>query len=223
MTDELLYPDPARPQTLMQEITTHLAKLPYVERIFVFGSLARQESDRWSDIDMLVVTPDQAQFCLVWEALNQAKPVIHHHPLTIQSSGRHALGNVFVGESVFHCLDLNFMTRADAQVFGSLDRFSTLIEVYAGEAQQLDGENGDCTSQELTPDEERIAYAMHFTKKNLKRMLRGSPDPEELRRYLIILKQTMQDYPADYRTTGGQIGQVAHAYIRLAEELIRKG
>lgn len=208
----------------MQEVRAILVQLPFVQRISVFGSLAGADWDRWSDIDMLVVTQARGQFLAVWQALHDAKPVLYHYPLSrAEPSGGHMLGNVFVGESVFHCLDLNLLTVHEYRTPGALDRFGALLEVHlAPDIPVIEAEAGMDATQALTPDEDRIATGIHFTKKAIKRALRGYPAHDDLKRCAGQLKAIMQDYPVDYQVVGGNIGKVAQTYLTIADVLLEE-
>jgi hypothetical protein len=206
----------------MQEVIAILARLPFVQRIAVFGSLAGADWDRWSDMDMLVVTQARGQFLAAWQALHDAKPVFYHHPLCrAEPSGGHMLGNVFVGESVFHCLDLNLLSAHEYRTPGALDRFGTLLEVYrAPDTPVIETDADMDVTQTLTPDEDRIATGIHFTKKAIKQVLRGHPAHGDLKRFAGQLRAIMRDYPVDYRVVGGNIGQVAETYVTIADCLL---
>lgn len=218
-----LYPDADRPRSLMQEIRLIVSGLSFVSHIYLFGSLVRGEDDRWSDIDMLVVTQTYTQFVDVWRCLNDAKTILHHHPFTIADpAGGHALGNVFVGEAVFHCLDLNFLTLEEYRDPSMVERFGRLDEVYINaDVSSTAGQvvPGDF-QQALTKDEERISFSMHFTKKHLKKVLRGQAAHHDLERSAERLRLVMQDYSADYEVVGGRIGQIAQAYLMMADEVL---
>ncbi len=218
----LLAPDAERLHEFLIELTSIFSSIAYVSRVYTFGSMARGDWDRWSDIDLLVVTLAEGQFRTVWEALHAARPVVHHHPFSAaEPSGAHALGNVFEGESVFHCLDLNLMTQDDADAPGALARFGPLQELYrATSADPADAIDHMPFLQELTPEEEAISVNMHFTKKNVKRLLRGQDVRAEVQKHAALLRTRMSRHLRDYRVAGGNIGYVAHTYLAIADELL---
>ncbi len=224
MLAEIVYPDAQKPMILLREVSSIFTQIPYVSHIYIFGSLVGVHWDRWSDIDMLVVTQKQKQFYEVWEHLHRAKPVLHHHPLSAGlPSGRHILGNVFIDESVFHCLDLNFLTACEHQQPGVLDRFGSLREIYrTTDSMTVQDEDVLSQLQELTDDERRISIGMHFTKKAAKKILRGEPAYDDLKHNSDDLRMIMRNYPADYQVIGGEIGKVAQTYLTIADYLLEK-
>jgi predicted nucleotidyltransferase/metal-responsive CopG/Arc/MetJ family transcriptional regulator len=218
-----VYPDATRLTALFEEIKVILAQLSFVSHIYVFGSLARQESDRWSDIDMVVVTRTYQQFWDTWQHLHNVKPVLHHHPFSeVEPIGAHALGNVFVDEAVFHCLDLNFLTTYEHQTPRAMERFGHLEMVY-NHPNEVRSSTQDHRHfrQTLTPDEQKIATSLHFTKKNIKRVLRGQPAHDELRKFADSLRILMQVYSFDYQVVGGELGKVAQTYLLIADDVLR--
>lgn len=191
----------------------------------VFGSLARNEWDRWSDVDLIVVTSTQAQFEEVFTRFLQWKPILHHSPLTLraEADGAYILGNVFVDESVFHCLDLNFLSVTQVQLPAALQRFKQLQTLYSAKDTPVDDERE--LIQSLSPPaedpvEKRINEAFHFTKKTLKKVLRHKATIEELQPFANHLMSVMQDYPADIVVPGGRIGHLAHTYLEMTQALL---
>jgi predicted nucleotidyltransferase len=136
----LVYPDQNALARLLKELTEFFAQFPSVNRIFILGSMARGNWDRWSDIDLLIVT--QAGFEQQWQifdSLRQFKPILHHHPfISVEPSGGFVPGIVFEKESVFHILDLNFMTFTEFQSPQALDRFGPIRNLFAAEGNVLE-------------------------------------------------------------------------------------
>jgi len=220
-----LYPDPQRLWRLMHKVQTLFEQCPVIARLFVFGSLARRDADRWSDLDMLVVTQRSCQFRAAFDHLRRHTTILHHNPFTLntETAGGHVLGIIWAGESVFHCLDLNFLTMDDLKSAESLRRFGEISVLIQSdgisdsppyETVNADAENADNT---------RIyGGGIHFTKKAIKKLIRQRGTPEEVRQRLEILKTIMHDYPADFMVPSGAIGQLAHTYIAIAEHLLQE-
>jgi predicted nucleotidyltransferase len=220
MTDgSLLYPDPAHLPLLLNDLTAFFSQQSSVAQVFAFGSLARQEWDRWSDLDVLVITTAQREFKPVFAQLSQCKPILHHSFFTLRPNmdGAYVLGNVFVDESVFHCVDLNFLSVAQAQVPDALLRFGPLLLLYSHEPlivhSDVELSSGFHTED---PTEKRINDAMHFTKKALKKVLRRQGSADDLQARVDYLTTILQDYPGDIVTPGGRIGQLAQTFIDMA-------
>ena len=224
MTHDLLYPNETRPHTLLEEVNTILMRLPFISHVYVFGSLVDADWDRWSDIDMIVVVQALKHTWDVWNAIHQAKPILHHHPLSYgEPNGLHLLGNVFVDESVFHCLDLNILTIYEHDRESALERFGTVRELYHNPSLMAEppGARSEIT-QQVTVEEEHIATAIHFTKKHIKQTLRGESVQDDLRKRTEHLRSVMEDFTFDYEVVGGKIGKVAETYLRIANMVLQK-
>ena len=124
--------------------------MTFVQRVLVFGSFARGEADRWSDIDLLVVTANRMQFWQVFTTLARHRTILWRSRFVPQCdpSGGYVLGIVFEGESVFHNVDLNFMTLAEYHMPDALNRFGTMKEVYAAETLNSNTDDGTLPTTE---------------------------------------------------------------------------
>ncbi|MHB1157454.1 MAG: DNA-3-methyladenine glycosylase I [Phycisphaerales bacterium] len=109
-----ILPQPDAPHRLADQITTSLSKLPGVQRIAVFGSLATNTADAYSDVDMFVVCDDvpSCSWAAV-HALRLAKPVLFYRMFSTdhQPAGRYW----FDDSSPLTRLDISFHTAPDYQ------------------------------------------------------------------------------------------------------------
>ena len=220
---DLVYPDQNALARLLEELTKFFAQFSAVNRIFSFGSMARGDWDRWSDIDMLVVT--QASSEQQWQfftKLRQHKPILHHHAfISMKPSGGFIPGTVFENESVFHMLDLNFISSAQYQSPPALERFGRLCELYrSGDDCREDDNTVWSETKPDSPEEKRIGAGIHWTKKAVKNILRGSDDTDTLVTMSTRLKEIMQDFPEDQPMPGGNICWLARRYIEIADFLL---
>ena len=222
---DLVYPDQNALIRLLKELTDFFAQSSAVNRIFAFGSMARGDWDRWSDIDLLIVTQSgPGQQWQLFNKLTQNKPILHRHPfIAMEPSGGFVPGIVFEDESVFHMLDLNFISLAEYRSFQALERFGELRELFiAGEDHlELESENSTSFKPEIAnPDEQRIGAGIHWTKKAIKNSLRGSGNIDELAITTQRLKEIMLDFPEDKPVPGGNICCLAQQYIEIADFLL---
>jgi hypothetical protein len=220
----LLYPDPNRSAALLDGLSSFFSQLTFVRHIMVFGSSARYEQDRWSDLDMIVVTNQRRHFGNVYEALRQHKPIVHHNPLTpqVEPSGGHLLGVVFADESVFHNLDLNFLSLSDYQSSNALQRFGQIKIMYSAK-EQPEALNDEPTSTSRLAehvDEIRIGNTLHWTKKAVKKVLRQRGSLDDVKTCSDALKHVMDAYTEDVVLPNGNISQVARMYIEIADLLL---
>lgn len=93
---------------ITNKITFSLIDQPYVRAITLFGSLADDSADKYSDIDMLVVCDNVDQ--TRWHAasiIRSVMPVMYYRKFSAvdQPSGRYW----FKGESLFNRLDISFV------------------------------------------------------------------------------------------------------------------
>ncbi len=222
--DKDVYPDVNASVRLVREMTDFFQGFLFVNRVLVFGSFAVGSWDRWSDIDMLIVTDSSSsQYWQLFDALQQHKPILHHHTFTpyVEPAGGNVLGIVFQDESVFHNLDLNFMSLREFLVPSNLERFGYTKELYR--AKDRIWINQDSTSYpavDVNLDERRIGIGIHWTKKAIKKRLRGADDVDSLTTASARLKEIMQGFPKDIPMPGGNICRLARLYIKIVDQVL---
>ena len=180
----IVYPDVGGPQRLLYEIGTFFLDFACVDKVFGFGSWSRGQWDRWSDIDiLLIVKGEVSHYGRLFTALSEFKPILYHGTLTpyVEPAGGNLLGIVFRDESVFHWLDLNFLTHEDYRVQANLERFGPLRELASTNASP----NGslppavDYPRQMLSADElvveQSIFSQLFWTRKAVKKA--SAPGP----------------------------------------------
>tara|TARA_Y100000589_G_scaffold226758_1_gene214272 strand:+ start:2177 stop:2872 length:696 start_codon:yes stop_codon:yes gene_type:complete len=109
-------PEPDAPQRVCMELVDVITQIPDVISIAVFGSLADDSWDAYSDVDLLVVT-DCLDTCAwqVADAIGQCKPVQFYRMF---SSDRQPAGRYwFADESPLTRLDISFHS---SQTFAQL-------------------------------------------------------------------------------------------------------
>ena len=62
-TTDNTFPDERAPQRLLTQLCSVLWQYPNVGSIAAFGSLAGGSWDRWSDVDLVVITDDDRIDC----------------------------------------------------------------------------------------------------------------------------------------------------------------
>jgi hypothetical protein len=139
----------------------------------------------------------------------------------MEPSGGFIPGIVFEDESLFHILDLNFISLAEYQSPQAWERFGMLRELYSSPEDHLESNAVSSQKPEIeNPDERHIGAGIHWTKKAIKKVLRGSGNSDELAATSTRLKKIMLDYPEDIRTPGGNIYLLARRYIEIADFLL---
>ena len=224
MKTNLAYPDKQASLRIIEELTILFAQFDFVSHIFLFGSYARGSWDRWSDIDFLLVTGGGfAQQWQLFTALQRQKAVLHHHTFTpkVEPCGAHVLGIVFRNESVFHNLDLNFLSVTEFESQKNLARFGQLKRLYfSNNCQTKIDEVTHVPDFAIDPQERKIGNRLHWTKKAIKQTLRQKSAPTELQRQLLLLDEMMKTYPEDKPMLGGNICQLARIYLEIGHLLL---
>ena len=219
--NDILSPSPNALMNLMDDVTKLLIQSQLARMLLCFGSLARGTWDCWPDLDLIVVTDRRSQFVEILDRLGKARPIVHrnHFVAQVEPSGGHVLGILFQGSSVFHCLDLNLLTYQDYEREGSLERLGIIKELYHSSADDIaTGQNQlEVPSEQEDPDEARIKWGIHFTKKAAKKVLRGEKSLDDLLEYSMVLRQVMTEYPANLVIGGRQVGYLAHTYLAIAD------
>jgi predicted nucleotidyltransferase len=227
VSEAFAFPEARRAERLSAELCAVLARVACVARVGVFGSRARGEADRWSDIDLLVITRGGVEdYWAVFTRLRAHKRVVHHHVFIAQArpAGGSVLGILFVDESVFHNVDLNFMSAAEAGVAGNLARFGPVRWMHerAGAASPSETTGMAPPDSVLVqhPDDKRIGEALHWTKKAVKKYQRGQGPLEEVAQTSARLADVMHDFPEDVPLPTGNLCQAARIYLHIAGHLI---
>jgi len=104
-------PHPAGTTCVAREMIATLALLPFVQHIALFGSLAEDRADCWSDVDLWVACEDveQTQW-IAAAAMRAAHPVLFYRMFSnaAQPAGRYW----FAHASPFHKIDISFYPPA---------------------------------------------------------------------------------------------------------------
>lgn len=138
--------------------------------------------------------------------------------------GGYLLGVLFMGGSVFHNLDLNFMTIEQHTISENLERFGKLELHYQNSEKTIqltasvNSQNDDLS---ITPYEQQLEYAIHWTKKAIKKVLRGQSTVEELHQTSTKLSQLLSIPNAQW-SERGDVCKVANVFLEIAEELLKR-
>jgi hypothetical protein len=195
------------------------------------GSLATDTWDRWSDIDMIVVARGGAPaYWALFTRLARHKPVLHHNAFQprVEPAGANLLGVTFADESVFHLLDLNFLSPSEYGSPADMARFGPVRELYvaldhstgvvAVPAEPVPPPASGLTTED--PDEMQVWVPLHFTHKAIRRLLRGCEVREELDSNATRLRNVLSAYPDGIPTARGDICPIAHTFLRMTEHLL---
>ena len=81
---------------IINDITTHLATLSYVERVILFGSRARGDNDNRADIDMAVLCPSatEDQWVEIWSYMDDAPTLYEIDVVRLDTASKDLQENV---------------------------------------------------------------------------------------------------------------------------------
>lgn len=221
-----LQPDPKELEILRDDLIGHFSQFELVHKVYSFGSLVRADWDSWSDIDLLLITSRNPTLKELLATLSSYRSLLHRSNFAIQEQpvGGYLLGVLFMGSSVFHNLDLNFMTIKQHTVPQNLEKFGKLELLYQNvekPIQTMPNVNGQNDDLLLTPHEQEIEYAIHWTKKAIKKVLRGQSSVEELYQTSTKLNQLLST-PNELWSERGDVCKVANAFLEIAGELLKR-
>jgi predicted nucleotidyltransferase len=220
--ETLLAPDPHGPERLRAEIASALAPLPSVRAISLFGSLAAGTADRWSDVDMLVACDDvETSQWTAAAAIRAAKSVLFYRMFSTaaQPSGRYW----FDGESVFHKLDVSFITPEEyAEHFRAPSRLGypvTLREIHRNDAPRGAMSHAAPYVCQITERETLIGTWIVYAENTIRATLRGQQPRRSLFEVSENLAQSLEGISRDACMAGGAIGGVAYPVLDIARHL----
>jgi hypothetical protein len=162
-----------------------------VERIALFGSIAEDEHDGWSDIDLMVVVPDEDAAWHAVDALHRVVPMRWHGPFSTLPlpSGRHWP----LGESPFHSVDLSLVSHEQyerARHDGVEHHPAVFREVHQ---RALADPPADRPHVPLVTSEYDFTHAMHMAAKRMKAYLRGDGDWTHLAEAMKALESAWRE------------------------------
>lgn len=201
-----------------------LSELPCIRRIALFGSLAENRADRWSDVDMQVVCDDvEHNRWVASTVIVSAFPVLYYRRFTAVDppAGRYW----FVGESPFHRVDIGFISMDEYEAYKENREYYghdiTLVEVYASDAGEIiaDPVHPACFTEPATEYETEIGSYLYFSIRALKQHLRGECVKEKDLVRIAKLRELMPSIPRDITMSGGCIGELAHQVYEMLDHL----
>lgn len=221
----LLNSDPAIVKSLRGDLIQHFIQFSLVHKIYSFGSFARDAWDSWSDIDLLLITTRNPTLRELIDNLSSYRPIAYRSNFATQldPAGGYLLGVFFEGSSVFHNLDLNFMTIDDHITSQHLSRFGKLELLYQNAERTLEfatPPNSQDDDIPLTDYEQQVEYGIHWVKKAAKGVLRGRTEIDVLLQASIKLDQLLA-LPYDQRSERGDVCAIGNAFLEISEDLLK--
>lgn len=208
--------DRAIPERIASSVEKALSDCPAVGRVALFGSLATDEHDGLSDIDLIAEVADENGAWTASAALRAALPVQYVRSFTGFSlpSCRHWLA----GESPFHQVDLSFDTpdAFDAKIRDGIrgHRLTTRLVL---DRRPLPG--AASAERWSIPGGEREATAdLYPALKRLKAYLRGDAEANEAIASLESLRRAIRAVPGP--VAGGDLRGLVVRVESLARSLL---
>lgn len=225
-----IFPDPKATVRIMKEILTALASIPTVRTIGIFGSLASDTADRWSDIDMLVGCDqlDSTQW-LAADAIRSAKPVLYYRRLSDRDVEQPSGKFWFESESPFHRIDIIFNTLDDYQSYLSEQARRgydiVLREIYRSDtANQSTSALSDTRSPTpIDPAEQEAGLWIARLADRNKAYIRGRRPIEDLVSASDSLRNHLRNLPPEIVIAGGDIRSLAQRLLDISDQLVHAG
>lgn len=201
-----------------------LSILPCVRRIALFGSLAENRADRWSDVDIRVACDNvESSRWTASTAIRSAFSVLYYRKFTAVEppAGRYW----FVGESPFHRLDIGFISMDEYQACKVNPEHSghnmTLVEVYASDMVEIDSDSVHpaCFYEPAMEYETEVGSYLYFSIRALKQYLRGECVQEKDIVRIGRLRELIPSIPSSLTMSGGRIGELADQVCKMLDHL----
>lgn len=191
--EAILYPYVTAPRRVALDAIEALVACPVVERIALFGSIAEEQHDGWSDVDLMVVVPDEDAAWHAVDVLHRLVPMRWHGPFStlLLPSGRLWP----LGESPFHSIDLSLVSHAQyetARREGVEGHPAVFREVHVREAPPGDPPRGR-PDVPLVTAEYDFTHALHIAAKRMKAYLRAEGDWAHLAEAMKALESAWRD------------------------------
>lgn len=215
-------PHPDAPHRLADQITAALSQLPGVQRISLFGSLATNTADAFSDVDMLIVCDDLP--VAAWaaaRALRLAKPVQFYRMFSSddQPAGRYW----FADESPLTRLDISFHSESAYQQLLATGQYLGYPlhtrELYTNPAPTTRPTDIAPTPLSITDLETQFGESIYRIVRAIKNTLRHQPFHYPLPDCIAWLKDAVTRTP-DNHFAGGDGHALARACLQLARTII---
>lgn len=216
MEQDILYPYRTTPKRIADDVVAALASCPAVGRVFLFGSLAEDRHDAWSDIDAMCEVLDDGGAWAAASALREMLPVRWHGPFggMAPPHGRHW----FEGESLFHSLDISFYPAErldEVEREGLNDVPVRLVEVARGPLRPF-----ATPVSPLRPagTDHEFTVRLYLTLKRMKDYIRGADAWAAVREAMAAFEAAARGMPR--RTAGGEAAGIAQEARTLYQTLL---
>ncbi|MHB0937166.1 MAG: hypothetical protein ACYDCO_12975 [Armatimonadota bacterium] len=204
---------------LAAEIVNLLAASPAVAAVSLFGSLAEERADAWSDVDLHVACASEAGRWAAAAAIRAGKPVEFYRTFSAapQPSGRYW----FTDESPFQKIDISFFTIAEYRAMQArpivLGQPITLREVYTQAVSAASESAVEPLPLDLSGEEIEIGRRVYRLSLSARVRARGKADGQHLEEDIAGLRAAFGDLPPDFTAGGGHLGRLAARMLAYAE------
>jgi len=218
-------PDPSGTERVAREIIGTLSMLPFIQRIAVFGSLAEEHTDCWSDVDLWVACDDvEHTQWIAASAIRAAHSVLFYRMFgnAAQPAGRYW----FDHESPFHKIDISFHSCSDYQIIINQPLYFgypvTVCEVYARKAPALSVDlPAPCYPVEISATERAIGMQVYYMLRAIKLYSRGEWERSIVEERYAALRAVMGSLNRSAVMGGGKIGELTYRVLDLAHACLR--
>ncbi|MGA2386348.1 MAG: nucleotidyltransferase domain-containing protein [Candidatus Bathyarchaeia archaeon] len=127
-----------------QRVAAELGKLPLVELVVLFGSVAQRKAEQYSDIDLLIVAADTGE---------KSRGMIVNELRRLESTFHFAIESLILSEQDFA---KNLRTAEGGIIFGLAEGFEVLLDRKANLSDMLQSRVQEILSSFTRLDEEAI-------------------------------------------------------------------
>lgn len=221
MRNTELYPELHHNRALMKRLTAFFAVQPAVYEVAVFGSLAADLADRWSEVDLIVVTAYMGDQLPVFARLRGTLAVVYHRPFMRDTHvpGAYVSAMLLAGESPFHLVNLHFLSLAERANPSALERYRGLRQLHRMLTvpwPPVPTTYDPVPNEAETVDEARVYAATNTLRRMLRQVLRRQVAPADLGVPVAALRGLLADYPDGLPTAHGDVCAVAARYLDMA-------
>ena len=220
--EHLLYPSVRNLLRLQEKLVSLLSRLPFVESLALFGSIAENRSDRWSDIDLYVACKNVEDVSwLAASAIRLGKPVSFYRMFSVtgQPSGRYW----FSDESPFQKLDISFHSPADYHdlLSSSAQKGFGIEEINVVNSTKVDPADlpEPCSHLEVSSQEQEIGLWIRRVVDSLKAHLREKCELTETLSTVDGLRQATSRVDSGTVCAGGAVGHLSYCLLEMGEYL----
>jgi hypothetical protein len=220
-----LYPQLQQNRELVKRLTGFFAVQPQTYEIAVFGALAADTADRWSAVDLIVVTAHTEDQPTLFATLRDHHTVIYHRPFMRDPNGpgAYVYGVLLAGVSPFHLVNLHFLTLTErnqpeirSRYYGIRRLHQMIVAPSPTPAQAT-----TLPAEAETVEEARVYDATNSLRRALRQVLQQHSRPDTLNAPRTQLETILASHPNGIPSLHGDVCVLAQHYLKMTAIALR--